>query len=29
MTVLANVEKFPYVTYPEEMLLFQIGKTCS
>jgi len=27
MTEFTNVEKFPYVTYPEEMLLFQYGKT--
>lgn len=27
MAGLKNVQKFPYVTYPEEMLLFQFGKT--
>lgn len=27
MAELTEVEKFPYVTYPEDMLLFQFGKT--
>lgn len=27
MTDFTNVEKFPYVTYPEDRLLFQFGKT--